>query len=80
MSVGARLEGLDRVIAMALHMALGLEQFASIEGSLVLGGLSPLAYLAVPCALSIFRYKRSELIYDLPSSVHQLCATLVEIG
>ena len=80
-SVGARLEELDRVLATASRMAFSLERFTSTEGSLVLGGLSP-ARLHILRSLVhyLFRYKRAELIWDLPSSVHQSYVTPVEIG
>ena len=38
-SMGARLEELDCVLAMASRMAFSLERFTSTEGLLVLGGL-----------------------------------------
>ena len=80
-SVGARLEELDRVLATASRMAFSLERFTSTEGSLVLGGLSP-ARLHILRSLVryLFRYRRAELIRDLPSSVHRSYATPVEIG
>ena len=80
-SVGAQLEELDRVLATASHMAFSLERFTSIERSLVLGGLSP-ARLHILRSLVryLFRYRRAELIQDLPFSVHRSYATLVEIN
>ena len=80
-SVGARLEELDRVLATASHMAFSLERFTSTEGSLVLGGMSP-ARLHILWSLVhyLFRYRRAELIQDLPSSVHQFYVILVELG
>ena len=80
-SVGARLEELDHVLATASRMAFSLERFTSTEGSLVLGGLSP-ARLHILRSLVhyLFRYRRAELIRDLPSPVHRSYATPVEIG
>ena len=72
--MGARLEKLDRMLAMALRMAFILARFTSTEGSLVLGGLSP-AYGCTSCAPLFVIYSgtgRAELIRDLPSSVHRL--------
>ena len=81
MSVGARLEELDRVLATASRMAFGLERFTSTEGSLVMGGLGP-ARLHIMRSLIryLYRYRRAELIRDLPSSVHRSYVTPLEIG
>ena len=80
-SVGARLEELDCVLAMASRMAFSLERFTSTEGSLVLVGLSP-ARLHILRSLVryLFRYRRGELTRDIPSSVHQSYTTPVKIG
>ena len=79
-SVGARLEELDRVLATASRMAFSLERFTSTEGSLVWGRLSPARlHILRSLVCYLFRYRRAELIRDLPSSVHRFYATLVEI-
>ena len=69
------------MLATASCMAFSLERFTSTEGLLVLGGLS-LARLHILRSLVhyLFRYRRAELIRDLPSSVHRSYATPVEIG
>ena len=80
-SVGARLEDLDRVLATASRMAFGLERFTSTEGSLVLGGLGPARHHIMRSLVRyLFRYRRAELVCDLPLSVHRSYCTPVEIG
>ena len=80
-SVGARFVELDHVLATASCMTFSLERFTSIEVSLVLVGLS-LARLHILRSLVhyLFRYRRAELIQNLPSSVHRSYTTPVEIG
>ena len=71
MSVGALLEELDHVLAMASCMTFSLERLTSIEGSLVLGGLSPaLLHILRSLVHYLFRYRRAELIWVLLSFVH----------
>ena len=71
LSVGARFEELDHVLATASRMAFNLERFTSMEGLLVLGGLSPPRLHNIRSLVRyLFRYMREELIRDLPSSVH----------
>ena len=80
MSVDAWLEELDCVLAMALGIAFSLERFTLIEGSLVLGGMSPAClHILQSLVHYLFRYKRVELICDLPSFVHLSYTTPVEI-
>ena len=69
------------MLATASRMAFSLERFTSTAGSLVLGGLSP-ARLHILRSLVhyLFRYRRAELIRDLPSSVHQSYVTPMDIG
>ena len=62
-NAGARLEELDCVLVIALCMAFELERFASIEGSLVLGGLSPTRLHIIQSLVHyLFKYKRVEQI------------------
>ena len=69
------------MLAMASCMAFSLERFTSTEGSLVLGGLSPTRlHILCPLVCYLFRYRRAELIRDLPSSVHRSHMTPIEIG
>ena len=69
------------MLATASRMAFGLERFTSTEGSLVLGGLG-LARHHIKWSLVryLFRYRRAELVRDLPLSVHRSYCTPVEIG
>ena len=49
--------------------------------SLVLGGLSPTRLQMLQSLVDcLFRYRRVEIIYDLPSSVHQSYTIIVDIG
>ena len=80
-SVGARLEELDRVLATASCMAFSLERFTSTEGSLVLGGMSPARlHILRSLVCYLFRYRRAELSQNLPSSLHRFYVTRVELG
>lgn len=69
------------MLAMASYMAFSLQRFTLTEASLMLGGLSPARiHIMWTLVRYLFRYRRAELIWDLPSSLHRSYAIPEEIG